>query len=562
MECIIDRYKGKYSLFDGYSYNECIYDNPSYSQICINNKLTNNIVFNTFVGILHLSSKKVYTTGKVGQIQKEFTPFIKNLPKILVKTKKINISEDICAIVQLDTFDKSSNILYCTVLEYLYDTNYKLLYALSTCHWNNSHKFNKEFITLKSIDLTNDRSNYTHLPIYSIDPHGCTDIDDALHCIKTDIGYEIGIHIADVSSYIEENSIFDIELSKRISSIYLHEQINMIPSELSINTISLKENQIKRAFSVILILNNEYDIIDVCYKKTLINVTKNMSYEECQQIIDNNANNNIINMYNIGLHLKNKLLHSFDPTEIYDTHQMVAVFMIYTNKLVAEKIASICPSHILLRSLPVNTHNNIICNNHLEKLHNIITKERAFYKMNIINSRHNGLNLDIYTHFTSPIRRYADILVHRQLWKVLNNIEIKPISTKTLFLINSYSKIYKQIERYYNLINIINSPSFIDINNIELDAYIIFINSNENDIKLYIEKMNIIYDYTLIHNKLKHLISTNIEENILTVTNINTKEEIILKLFDLIKIKISISRNNMNKLNIMILQPDIYNLCL
>jgi exoribonuclease R len=343
----------------------------------------------------------------------------------------------------------------------------------------------------------------------------------------------------------------------------------MIPSDLSINAISLKENNIKRAFSVILNLNNEYDIIDVHYEKTFINVRKNMSYEECQQIVENNSNVNITDMYNIGLHLKNKLIHSFGPTEIYDTHQMVAVYMIYANKLVAEKIASVYPDHVLLRSSPF-----IICdkditdltfnkNNNLTKIHNAISKERAYYKMGITNSRHNGLNLELYTHFTSPIRRYADILVHRQLWKVLNNIEVKPISVKTLFLMNSYSKIYKQIERYSHQINIINSPEFIDIDNIELDAHIIFINS-DNNIKLYIDKMDIVYDFTIMHNKLKHLVSTNIEENVLTIKNIYTekKEEITLKLFDQVKVKVSISRNSMNKLNVVIVSPDIYALCL
>jgi exoribonuclease II len=578
---IIDFHNGQYCLFTGNSHIN--YENDKhcviYGREIVNNVPTDKLAINIFVGMLHLSSKRVYTTknlnGKV-VVRKEFTPF-NNLafsPKYLVKIKKTESSPDVCAVIKVEYFDESLSVLYCEVIEYIgellnINVDIAMIRALATSHWTN--KLNKQFMTLIDIDLTTDRYDYTKLEIYSIDPSGCEDIDDALHCITTENGYEIGIHISDVSSFIEENSIFDIELSKRVSSIYLNTQINMIPSELSTNIMSLKEKTIKRAFSIILSLNQKFDITGVNFLKTSINVTKNLTYDQCQEIVNKKSNDNdcINNLYTIGNILTNKLVNRsdvveyLDSSETYDTHQMVAIYMIYANKMVAEKISGKFPNNALLRTQGGSmtfSGEKVIDDVELLKIHKLSLLERAIYKIGITNSKHTGLNIPFYTHFTSPIRRYADILVHRQLWQVINDAIIYTPPVKTLFLLNAYSLSYKQIERYYHLIQIINNIKYDKYNDftlIEEYAHIVSINNNENKVRLYINNMKLTYDLTLIHNKLKHLVSTNLDNNILKIININSGDELILKLFQKVKIIMSITQKSINKLNIIICEPDI-----
>ena len=142
-------------------------------------------------------------------------------PKTLVKTKKVNQITDLYAIIQIDYIE--NNIIYCKVCQYLDNTLFIIPAAMA--HWFISKKYIPSII-----DLTPSRLDLTHLDVYSIDPFGCRDIDDALS-FDNNI---IGIHIADVSSYIEEGGLLDNELSNRVETFYdIQKTIHMIPEELS-----------------------------------------------------------------------------------------------------------------------------------------------------------------------------------------------------------------------------------------------------------------------------------------------------------------------------------------
>jgi len=477
----------------------------------------------TIVGILHLSSDKVYSSKKSNMIYKSMTPFMKNLPKVLVKTKRLKLEPDIYVVAKLEHI--SNNIFYCSVLEYV--DNDKILDALSTSHWNK--KINK--INLDITDLTPDRLNLTHLSIYSIDPVGCEDIDDALHCIKLDDQYEIGIHIADVSSYIEENSAYDIELSKRIESIYLKDKrIDMISSYLSIEHMSLKEGKIKRAFSVIFNFDG-IKISNIRFHKSFITVTKNMTYDDPE--IEKSL------LFEIGIKLKN--LINFDENEKYDSHQMVAIYMILCNQIVAETISNYDPKNCILRSHDEKTIEKALCSDPiLVKKYELSLLESANYTIGIDNSWHSKLKL--YTHFTSPIRRYCDILIHRQLWNTINK---KEFAVKDMSLINIYSKYYKQVERYSNLLNKLE-----DIDLLECYAYIVGI--RDNNVRLYISELDLDYDVSVINNTLEHIKIENTSSKLI-MTNIGSNLE--LNLFQ--KIKIMIYKSQKFRLDISIISPNI-----
>lgn len=568
MSGYVDYYNGKNVLFDGIDMvelptfltnKETIFGNK-----ILNNVLTNDYLVKIFVGVLHLSSKRIYTTGKSGIIRKEFTPFFKFLPKILVKTKKIDLSSDVCVIVKLDYVE--NNIMYCDVVQYLgefsAENDITILKALATCHW--SKKLDSTFSSLLENDLTPNRKDLTNLEIYSVDPVGCDDIDDAIHCVETSDGYDVGIHIADVTSYIKEGSAHDEELSKRIETVYfdstLINKIDMIPSALSVSHMSLKQNENKRSFSVILKLDKSFKIYDTSFEKTVIKVKKNLSYEEFQSTYNDGHHSNLKLLYDIGIELKKDIHKSFNETEEYDSHQMVAVYMIYANKLVAERIATQFPDEVLLRTQHESKYDIAnVGTSGLQKKYENALYERAFYKIGTLNSDHHNMGLKYYTHFTSPIRRYADVLVHRQLWNVINNNEIAEISCKVIFGMNTYSKIYKIIQRYSKILDFVSSVS-TDINEMEFDAYIISFHSgisNEINCRIHIPDIGVDHDVTIINKKFEHIIKILRNLDSVTLTNIHTNENICIHLFQKIRIKLAITRKSLNKINIALLNPNI-----
>lgn len=524
-------------------------------------------IIKRLAGILHVSSKSVIKTGitKVGICRREFTPFIKNLPKIFVKTNRLNTAPDEYVVVKFEKIE--GEVMYYEVDIYLgqiggYELELMMIKNIASCHWTNKH--NKNFINLTEIDCSigNSRLDITdqETNIFTIDPIGCEDIDDALQIVKYKDYYEVRIHITDVSSYIEESSVYDKELEKRVETIYYNNKdmnvMHMIPQTFSLNILSLKEGTAKRVFSVIIKINFDYEIIEVNFRKMLINIKKNLSYEEAQDLINNSVNPDLNNLYNVGFELKNKIAESFDKLVRYDVHQMVEVYMIYANKLVAEYIANYDNDNVILRSQK-QTPNNKINSDEIDPiilLKNRINKlEKAQYQIGTKNCEHSELKLKYYTHFTSPMRRYVDILVHRQLEKCLNGIPLKPIENEKLQLINFYRNVYKKVERYSYLIEILNNLN-------EVNEYYGTITSfgNGDNLRIYIKEINLDLDCQIINDKFKHLMLIENNEEKIEITNISENIKIQFLLFDTIKIRFAKLEKSIDKIETTIIEPDIY----
>jgi exoribonuclease R len=573
---IVDHYHGEFALFDGANYL------PMQREEMANNIFGRNVtndrqVINTFVCIIHFSSSHTFTIpGKKDMIRKECSSLISQFPKILTKTTKLTQKKDMYAIVKIEKFE--NNILFCEVCSngYLGEVGdpiieERLMEFVCTAHWKNSKKMTSQFIELKNTDLTPVRTDLTEFEIYSIDPPGCLDIDDALHYRFDSINgeHEIGIHIADVSSFIVEGSTLDNELKSRVETVYNYKKkpIHMIPEELSVEHISLREGSPKRAFSVILRLNSNFEIINVEFKKTQINVTKNLTYDEAQEMIANNSNENIEQLYKIGIKLKKQISRAFQNEigEIYDTHQMVAVYMIFANKLAGEKIQLINPESVLLR---VHTgqndqqkpeeleifneieHNLSSINPILIQKNMVSHMEQARYQIGVENCRHHGLDLGFYTHMTSPIRRYADIIIHRQLWKIISGEQITHPEIETIFSMNFYKKLFKQMERYMHVSEI---ASILGTTCQETDAYITSINEDRESIRIFVPKFDLDYDLRLVHNKMKSIIKVIISDRKITIKNIHEETEISYELFQQIRIKFVATREPFVKLRFEII---------
>lgn len=325
------------------------------------------------------------------------------------------------------------------------------------------------------------RDDLRHLTVCSVDPPGCTDIDDALHCRELDNGnLEVGVHIADVSHFIRPGNALDQEAANRGTTVYLcGKRIDMVPELLSSNLCSLRSNVERLAFSCIWEMNHNAEILKTRFTKSIINSKASLTYAEAQMRIDDTTMNDDITKSLRGLNKLAKILkrqriengaltlsslevrfhidsETHDPIdlqtkELMETNSMVEEFMLLANISVAQKIYDEFSECALLRKHPAPPPSNYDILLKAAKSKNVeihtdsakaladsldVAKVDNFPYFNTLlrilatrcmmqavyfcsgmdsDFHHYGLASPIYTHFTSPIRRYSDIIVHRLL---------------------------------------------------------------------------------------------------------------------------------------------------
>lgn len=321
--------------------------------------------------------------------------------------------------------------------------------------------------------------------VCSIDPVGAQDIDDALHAKKLPNGnYEVGVHIADVTHFVKPNSALDHEGASRGTSVYLvDKRIDMLPMLLGTNLCSLKPYVDRYAFSVIWEVDEDANIIDVKFMKSIIKSREAFSYEEAQLKIDDPSQNDELTqsiriLLKLSKCLKQKRLdagalnlsspevkvhmdsETADPGQVeikksLETNSLVEEFMLMANISVARKIYDAFPQTAMLRRHAAPPSTNFEALNEIlrvrrpgmtislessralaDSLDRCVDEKDPYFNtlVRIMSTRcmmaaeyfpsgsygypefrHYGLAVDIYTHFTSPIRRYCDVVAHRQL---------------------------------------------------------------------------------------------------------------------------------------------------
>lgn len=319
----------------------------------------------------------------------------------------------------------------------------------------------------------------------TIDPVDAKDFDDAISFRKLKNGnYELGVHIADVSHYLEPETPLDKEAYGKATSVYLPDRVNpMLPEHISNVLCSLRPKEDKLTFSAIFQITPKAEVKQYSLGKTVIHSDHRFTYEEVQAIIEEKAglhaeevlilnelaqkfrkkrfNNGAINFS--SQEVRFKLDEKGDPIGIMikeskEAHQLVEEFMLLANRTVAENISKLKFNNKAL-PFPYRTHddpdeeklvpfaafakkfghkfdtsspdkiaesfNQLLKDVHgkpeqhvLEQL-GIRTMAKAKYT--IENVGHYGLGFEHYCHFTSPIRRYPDVMVHRILFDVLTN---------------------------------------------------------------------------------------------------------------------------------------------
>ena len=331
----------------------------------------------------------------------------------------------------------------------------------------------------------NKRKDYRNKTVFTIDPEDAKDFDDALSIEELENNnYSVGIHIADVSHYVKSESQIDKQALKRGNSVYLvGKVIPMLPEKLSNNICSLVPAEDRLTYSVIVEITKRGKIVGYEIAKSIINSKRRFNYDEVQQVIENGDGefkNEILILNKLAQTLRKKRLKegsiefftpevkfelddNGNPTRIYkkeikNSNMLVEEFMLLANKITARHIASpnkgpIKPFIYRVHDLPDNekikefalfvkslgysfdpgasSRSNqfqlLIQNvkgSEEEALINelaIRSMAKAIYSVN--NIGHYGLGFKYYTHFTSPIRRYSDLIVHRLLYKYINSGE-------------------------------------------------------------------------------------------------------------------------------------------
>lgn len=329
-----------------------------------------------------------------------------------------------------------------------------------------------------------NRRDFTGITTFTIDPADAKDFDDALSIRKIKDGiWEVGVHIADVTHYVTENSVLDKEAVDRATSVYLVDRVvPMLPEKLSNDLCSLRPNEEKLCFSAVFEITEEGEVQEEWFGRTVIFSDRRFSYEEAQQVIETGAGDyatEVVKLNEIALKMRAArfkngsiaferdeakfiLDEKGKPQGVYfkemkESNHLIEEFMLLANRKVAEYIGK-KKGRAKERTFVYRIHdkpneqkykdftafagkfgyilkakkdreiarelNGLLSGIKGKKEENLFSvlalrsMAKAVYSTD--NIGHYGLAFDFYTHFTSPIRRYPDMMVHRLLQHYLD----------------------------------------------------------------------------------------------------------------------------------------------
>lgn len=389
-------------------------------------------------------------------------------------------------VAEITEYDSPATSLSCRITEVLgfpYDFGVDVLSVIKS--YDFPLEFPKKVLSeaekaavIKDEDLEG-RLDLTDKIIITIDGEDTKDIDDAVSVEKTDCGYRLGVHIADVSNYVKPGSELDKEAYARGTSVYLADRvIPMLPVKLSNDICSLNEGVIRLTMSAIIDYDNEGNVLSSSFHKSYIKSTNRMTYNNVRLLIEEKPAElcekyshllpMLGYMYELYLLLAEKTAKrgsiDFNIPEakaVFDkngktvdivlressfANKIIEEFMVAANSAVAKylwenkKIPAIYRVHDEPNQERLENTLNFIYNigygpsrdlheiirqvsgtAHESTISTMLLRSMAKAKYSHENDGHYGLGLDYYCHFTSPIRRYPDLVCHRALKAAIEN---------------------------------------------------------------------------------------------------------------------------------------------
>ncbi|MAV71005.1 MAG: hypothetical protein CMG04_09850 [Candidatus Marinimicrobia bacterium] len=348
-------------------------------------------------------------------------------------------------------------------------------YSLNPCYMED----------LKEILKNNlkNRADLSEIETFTIDPEKAQDFDDAISIIENNKTIELYVHIADVSTFVKESSNIDRLAKIRANSYYFDDKtVHMLPEILSTNICSLIPNRKRLALTLKIIFDSDFNILSYDFFESSIKSDRMFSYEEVQKILDEGGKSSFLNSFLVlrnltniirtrrlvenGLDInyqentfilgKDGIPKDLNKNQLLVSHIMIEECMMLANRLAAKKLLDlnidgdkgIYRNHerpnrkneefliellnftdkgekYISEKFSANTLNKFFDKIKLKSNYNALSKvvirkmQKATYSSG--NMGHFGLGFLEYTHFTSPIRRYSDIVVHRIIKKILKN---------------------------------------------------------------------------------------------------------------------------------------------
>jgi exoribonuclease R len=445
--------------------------------------------YKNIVGILYLDSKIKYGSIKDKSLYL-FKPTNKDYTNFYVPYKNTGNAKKVYCNIQFKDWTVKDKFPLGTLMDIIGNIDNKdaeiehlrNFYEIKNNNWRiDKNKQNEDIKKLD--DLQKKCVDYE---VFSIDPEGSVDIDDAFHYKNNDVNnsYEIGIHIASPYVFFKDDLKYILD---RVSTVYIPgKKYNMLPNCYADNYISLLEGQNRYALSLIINIDNNNDIT-YNIKETIVKNIKNYTYEN-------------FNVKQHGDFIKFSSL--FFKDDLSDSHKLVEYWMIYANKMIASHlIKSDCENIILRKHLQsggsfgsfgsfgsLNGINNIVSN--YLKLRSENSALYVIYNKDDVEQTHSKLGNSYYTHFTSPIRRAVDFYTHMVILQNLTNS-----SNSTNLNIHDYldkiNKFTKNCRKFDNKIKRLNFLYGIKELNTNIETYGFIINITENKITLYIPEHNL-----------------------------------------------------------------------
>jgi len=453
-----------------------------------------------YVGVIQLNKNYAFVVADSNKMYKDiFVPI----------SKTHNAEDGDKVVVRLEDWPENADSPYGKVIEVLgkpgeHNTEIHAILAEFGLPYQFPEEV-EEFANKLDTSITPDeikkRRDMRQDLTFTIDPKDAKDFDDALSFTELDNGlYEIGIHIADVSNYVQEGTVLDEEAYNRATSIYLVDRVvPMLPEILSNNACSLRPHEEKYTFSAVFKMNDKAEVIDKWFGRTVTYGDARFAYEEAQHIIET-KNNEIPaeisltgKIYNTDVKIANAVLKldelakilrrkrmssgaiSFDKVEVKfnldeqnnpvgvffktskDANKLIEEFMLLANRSVAEFVGKpdkngnrktfVYRIHDEPDDSKLAALQNIVSKfgykldfkdrkSVTKSLNNLLTEVVGKKEQNLVdtlairsmskaeystqNIGHYGLAFDYYSHFTSPIRRYPDVMAHRLLQHYLD----------------------------------------------------------------------------------------------------------------------------------------------
>ncbi|CAF3414611.1 unnamed protein product [Rotaria sp. Silwood1] len=576
-----------------------------------------------------------------------FLPHEKRIPKIRIESRQAEELKNSRVMVQIDHWPRSSRYPHGHFIKTLgklgdKETENEVILAendilhhefpeavldcLPKLPWTITEEvrlfiyFNfKLFLFLFFLKYSKDLANRVDLRdfcIVSIDPPGCTDIDDALHCRLLENGnFECGVHIADVTHFVRPNTALDLEARERGTTVYLTDRrIDMLPVLLSGNLCSLRGGEERFAFSVRWEITSDAKIIKTIFHKSIIKSKSAMTYEQAQTIKDDSGINDEIalslrRLHSIAAQLRQKRLdkgalvlessevrfqldtETHDPLsvmnkELRETNWLVEEFMLLANISVAEKIYELFPDCACLRKHPAPPISNFdplvkaadtkgfqvkantgkeladsldqavlsahpYFNTMLRMLATRCMMQAVYFcsgfESDIKSFEHYGLATPIYTHFTSPIRRYADVLVHRLLAAGINADATFPdlLNKRVLQQICNNLNYRHRMAQYAARASVdLHTQLFFKNMNTDEDGYVFAV--RKNALQILLPRYGLETTLFLRDKDGKSIGEFNEEESTQTINNLT------IHMFDPVTVQISVDSNNIQRQRIQI----------